>query len=111
VIDWDELHERLCGDEELVGTIVDLFVDECPAWIAAVVAAAAEQDAEGVRTSAHSLKGAAANLAAHGVAAAAGRLELMGRERNLADCSFACASLTAECERLMIALRTRARAN
>ena len=111
MIDWDELNERLCGDEELVGTILDLFVDECPGWIAAVVAAVDERDAERVRRSAHSLKGAAANVAAHDVAAAAGRLEHMGREHDLRDCGVACAQLTAECDRLLITLRARARAN
>lgn len=111
MIDWDELQERLCGDDELVSTVIDLFVDECPAWVDAVLAAVARRDAEAIRTSAHSLKGAAANLAAHNVAAAASRLEHMGRDRNLTDGGIACANLTAECDRLMTALRTRARAH
>ena len=111
MIDWDELNERLCGDEEFVGTVIELFADECPRWMAAVLAAVNDRDAERVRSSAHSLKGAAANLAAHTVAAAAGRLEHMGRDHNLADCGTACADLTAECDRLIAALRTRPRAH
>jgi two-component system sensor histidine kinase/response regulator len=105
VIDWDELRERLCDDDELVETVVDLFVVECPGWLAAIVDAVAAGDAERIRTSAHALKGAAGNLSAHGVAAAAGRLERMGREADLAASTALCAELAEECDRLMGTLR------
>jgi two-component system, sensor histidine kinase and response regulator len=105
VIDWEELRERLCGDEELVGTIVDLFVEECPAWLAAVVDAVEAGDPERIRISAHALKGAAGNLSAHSLTAVAGRLEHLGGEGNMPACSAACAELSAECDRLLGTLR------
>ena len=107
VIDWDELRERLCGDEELVGTIVDLFVEECPAWLAAIVDAVAAADPERIRISAHALKGAAGNLSAHSLTAVAGRLEQMAGEGNLSACRTVCIELSAECDRLMGTLRQR----
>jgi two-component system, sensor histidine kinase and response regulator len=107
LIDWNELRERLCDDEELVGTIVDLFVEECPAWLAAVVDAVEAADLERIRASAHSLKGAAGNLSAHSLTAVAGRLESLCREGNLSECNAACAELSAECDRLLHALRQR----
>jgi len=107
VIDWDELSERLCGDDDLVGVVVDLFVEECPGWLAAIVDAVAAADAERIRTTAHALKGAAGNLSAHTVAAAASRLEILGHDRNLPACAVACAELSTECERLLGALRQR----
>jgi HPt (histidine-containing phosphotransfer) domain-containing protein len=105
VIDWDELRERLCDDDDLVETVIDLFVVECPGWLAAIVDAVAAGDAERIRTSAHALKGAAGNLSAHAVAAAAGRLERMGREGGLAASTTLCAELAAECDRLLRSLR------
>lgn len=105
VIDWDELRERLCGDDALVETIVDLFVDECPGWLAAIVEAVDAGDSKRVRTSAHALKGAAGNLSAHAVTAVAGRLERMAREGDLTAGSAACAELSAEIDRLMGTLR------
>ena len=107
VIDWEELRERLCGDEELVGTIVDLFVEECPAWLAAVVDAVDSGDLERIRASAHALKGAAGNLSAHSLAAAASRLESRGLEGNLIACRAVCSELSAECDRLLGTLRQR----
>lgn len=107
VIDWDELRERLCGDDELVGVVIDLFVEECPGWLAAIVAAVEARDAERIRATAHALKGAAGNLSAHDVAAAAARLETMGSEGNLSECSAACAALSAACDRLVNVLRQR----
>jgi two-component system sensor histidine kinase/response regulator len=101
VIDWIELRERLCGDEELVETIVELFVEECPAWLAEIVDAVEAADFERIRTSAHTLKGAAGNLSAHSLTAIASRLEQLSAEGNLPACSAACAELSAECDRLL----------
>lgn len=107
MIDWNELRERLCDDEELVGTIVDLFVEECPGWMAEIVDAVETADPERICASAHALKGAASNLSAHSVTAAAGRLERLGLEGNIPACAAACAELSAECERLLGTLRLR----
>ena len=105
MIDWDELRERLCGDDDLVGVVVDLFVEECPGWLAAIVDAVAAADAERIRETAHALKGAAGNLSAQAVASAASRLETMAREGNLPACTAACDELSAECGRLLGTLR------
>lgn len=107
VIDWDELRERLCGDDDLVGVVVDLFIEECPGWLAAIVAAVAAADPDRIRATAHALKGAAGNLSAYGVAAAAARLEIIGADGNLSGSAVACAELSAECHRLLSALRQR----
>lgn len=107
MIDWDELRERLCDDDDLVGVVVDLFVEECPGWLAAIVDAVAAADAERIRETAHALKGAAGNLSAHTVASAAGRLEMMARNGSLHACTIACAELSAECDRLLGTLRQR----
>lgn len=105
VIDWEELRERLCGDEDLVGIIVDLFVEECPAWLAAIVGAVEAADPERIRISAHALKGAAGNLSAHSLTAIASRLEHLSAEGNLPSCSATCAELSVECDRLLRTLR------
>jgi two-component system, sensor histidine kinase and response regulator len=107
VIDWDELRDRLCGDDDLVAVVVDLFVEECPGWLGAIVSAVGAADPERIRETAHALKGAAGNLSAHNVAAAAARLEMTARDGNLQACTVACAELSAECDRLLGLLRQR----
>ena len=105
MINWIELRDRLCGDDELVETIVDLFVEECPAWLAEIVDAVEAADPERIRISAHTLKGAAGNLSAHALSAVASRLEHLSAEGNLPACSAVCAELSAECDRVLGSLR------
>ncbi len=58
----------------------------CPERIETLRSVIEDQDAEMLARQAHSLKGAAANLGADGISAAAGQLEEMGSDGNLADC-------------------------
>ena len=77
-VDRDLLMERLGGDEELLIDVVRIFLDDCPVRLAAIKAAVDSRDAERIRTTAHALKGAAANLSAQGLFEAAGMLERLG---------------------------------
>jgi CheY-like chemotaxis protein len=104
-IDRDSLMERLGGDEQLLIDVIRVFLDDCPARLAAIKAAVDSRDAERIRTSAHALKGAAANLSAKGLFEAAGMLERLGVERRLEPADAAWRQLSIEATSVIAALR------
>ncbi|MFH1292697.1 MAG: response regulator [Pseudomonadota bacterium] len=82
-IDLDRAIERAMGDSAFLERMLHEFLAGVPAQIEALSTALEQGDAEGLIRQAHTLKGAAANLSADGVAAAALRLEQIGREGDL----------------------------
>jgi len=75
VIDRSALDELTGGDTELSDTILIDYVDASRADLAALRAAIAEANADGVRRHAHRIRGASRTVGAHEVATLAGRLE------------------------------------
>jgi CheY-like chemotaxis protein len=71
---------RLGGDEQLLAEVVQFFLEDCPTHLSAIKAAVDDRDAEKLRRAAHSLKGAAGNLAATALVDAAATLERLGAE-------------------------------
>jgi HPt (histidine-containing phosphotransfer) domain-containing protein len=55
---------RRIGGDTLVDRMIEIFLENAPARVATVVAAAARGDAGGVEQAAHSLKSRAANIGA-----------------------------------------------
>jgi two-component system, sensor histidine kinase and response regulator len=100
--------ERLGGDEQLYEKVVTLFLEDCPARLAAIKSAVDDQHGERIRTTAHALKGAAGNLSAHGLYAAASTMERIGAEMRLEAASAAWRQLSAEASCLMDVLRQEA---
>jgi len=74
-VDLEAMRTRLGGDEELMGEIMRLFLDDYPDRLANIAGAVRDGDADAVRIAAHTLKGAAAQLSATTVAACASTLE------------------------------------
>ncbi|MEP7305947.1 MAG: response regulator [Acidobacteriota bacterium] len=105
-IDRDELMERLGHDEPLVVEVIQLFLADCPKRVDAIKAAVDRGDAEAIRTTAHALKGAAANLSATGLHEAARSLEEMSAESGPEAAQAAWRQLAIEAERVMEFLRT-----
>ncbi len=108
VIDTKAALQRVDGDVQFLRELLDLFVDEAPQVMADIRAAIACHDAEALARAAHSLKGAAANLAATAAAEAALRLEHMGRAGDLSESPRACDTLEAEIARVREVLATLA---
>jgi CheY-like chemotaxis protein len=79
-IDRDQLMTRLGGDEQLLTDVVRLFLIDCPERLSAIKSAVDGRDADGIRTTAHALKGAAGSLAADRLCDAARTLERIGAE-------------------------------
>ena len=75
--------ERLVGDEQLLSDIIRLFLEDCPARLAAIKAAIDQRNTADLCRETHALKGAAGNLSAVGLFEAAQILERLGTEGRL----------------------------
>lgn len=76
VVDHQGAMDRLDGDEELWQEIRVIWLEDAPQMLEAVRSACRERDADGVKRSAHALKGASSNVGAVRVAEAARHLEV-----------------------------------
>ena len=99
------LLDRLCGDEELMTDVIHLFLEDCPARLAAIRDAVTRRHAEDLRLAAHALKGSAANLSASGLFEAAQTLERLGAESRLAGAEGAWRQLSMEASHVIDTLR------
>ena len=104
-VDYELLLERLGGDVELVADVARLFLEFCPGGVSAIKAAIDRRDAIGLTTTAHALKGAAANLSARALCDAAQTLERLGAELRLAPAQAAWRRLSVEAAAVMDTLR------
>jgi response regulator RpfG family c-di-GMP phosphodiesterase len=101
--------KRVDGDEELLAEIVQLFLDDAGTLMIDIAAAVRDADAPRIMRTAHRLKGSVATLAAGPAAAAALRLETLGRNGTLDESESAFRILQTEIERLLPALRAMIR--
>jgi two-component system sensor histidine kinase/response regulator len=81
IIDMAELLARVEDDRGLMRDLLLIFKEEFPQHLQALRHAVNSADGEKVAAEAHALKGMLSNLAAHPAAAAAARLEQLGRDR------------------------------
>jgi PAS domain S-box-containing protein len=96
---------RLAGDEQLLKEVQQLFIVACAGQLAALAGAAERGDLMKIRTEAHSLKGAASNLAARRLADAALALETIAHEGRVDAVKTACTAVATEAERLLAAFQ------
>lgn len=100
-IDEDALLDLVDGDRDFLASLVETFRTDCAAYLDAIQEAVDTDDAEALRRKAHGLKGAAANMQAEAVRAAAHRLEELGREEDLGRAPEALQRLEGAVDRLM----------
>ena len=74
-LDWEALLESLDGDKEFARGLVDAYIETGDRELAAIAVALTQDDAASLRESAHTLKGASANLRALAATSAAAQLE------------------------------------
>jgi PAS domain S-box-containing protein len=104
VLDRQEALARVGGDVDLLGELAELLLDSCDGQLSQLRAAADRGDVETLRRVSHGLKGAVATLGAHPAAEAALRLEMLGRDGNLAGVGAALTALADALDRLKPAL-------
>ena len=96
-----ELRERLQGNDDLMGELVQLFIGDAPTQIKAIAVAIEQKSGPQLENAAHSLKGSAASLGANALAAIAKKLEIRGRDQNLAGAEIDLAELDSEWNMLL----------
>jgi PAS domain S-box-containing protein len=96
--------ERLGGDEDLFSEVAGLFLTDTPAQVAQIRQAVKAGDAEGLRRTAHALKGAAGYVGGMATAEAARALEQIGASGDLSGAQAALVTLDREVRRLLAEL-------
>ena len=96
--------EQVCGDEQLLSEVIDLFLVDATARMTEIRDAVAQRDAKRLQIAAHALKGGAGCLGAAATATAALRLEEIGNNGNLAESGAALDKLNLELRRLTEAI-------
>ena len=97
--------ERVDGDRELLGEIIDLFLQDIGSLVQDLEQAVGAKDAEAIMRTAHRLKGSVATFAAKPATEAALRLETMGRSGDVSGVDAAFTALQTELTRLQPALQ------
>lgn len=87
IIDREMLLERMMGDEELAGEILELFLESAPDQIHGLKEALDTHDMTQARDRAHTLKGAAANISAGALQEAAYLAEQAGGNNEPEKCA------------------------
>jgi HPt (histidine-containing phosphotransfer) domain-containing protein len=105
VIDRVALLAGVYGNRRLLRELVRLFLADCPQRLAEIEEAVRRGDSGALRIEAHTLKGSVGNFAAKHAFAAAQRLEIMGRDGDLAEAGDARMALELELARLTEGLR------
>jgi CheY-like chemotaxis protein len=104
-IDFEAVLARLGGDAALLADVTRLFLEFCPAGLSAIKAAIDDHDAGGLSTTAHALRGAAANMSAGALCDAAQTLERLGAESRLEPAEAAWRRLSVEAAAVIDTLR------
>lgn len=99
-VDREALVELLDENPDLIITIVDSFLHDCPDYMDAIRRAVEEGDAEVLKREAHGLKGATGSLRAEPASEAALVLEEIGRSGDFAEADPALETLEHEIDRL-----------
>lgn len=101
VMDVSAALEALGGREQMLRKMADLFLKECPRYMAEIQQAILGRDAGALTRAAHNLKGAVGVFAARPAFEVALKLEQMGRAGDLSHASEAYANLESKVGRLM----------
>jgi HPt (histidine-containing phosphotransfer) domain-containing protein len=107
VIDWDAALERVAGDEETLGELVEIFLDQWPQMLDEIEQGVARADYTTLRRAAHTLKGSAAIFGAKRVANVSQRLSEMGKNEQLDGADEALRELQDEMDELVPELKKR----
>jgi HPt (histidine-containing phosphotransfer) domain-containing protein len=102
--DTDDLMERVMGNQVLARRVAETFLNNMPRDLLALSTAVANSDIEAIVITAHSIKGAAANVSGVTVSSLAARLESLGRSGDVASAAAVLPQLQAEFQSLKPAI-------
>ena len=105
LIDMAALQEQFEGMSDILNEIIHQYFSELSDHLSNIQAAIEEGDSHKLQVSAHTLKGAVANFRAELVVEAALKLEMRGREEDLADIELDHKNLKSKIEKLNLELK------
>lgn len=100
----ENLRSMDAGDEGFMAKIIELFLADSTERIEGMKLASATRDGDALRRLAHALKGSCGHFGAARLAALCHKVEQIGAEQPVGDASEALRELTAEADRVRIAL-------
>jgi CheY-like chemotaxis protein/HPt (histidine-containing phosphotransfer) domain-containing protein len=103
--DEDGLRQRLGGDDELMTDVIQVFLEDLPARLAAIRDAVNNRNAGALHAAAHALKGSAGNLSAGGLFEAARVLERIATESRMDAAEAGWRRLSVEAANIIDVLR------
>ena len=109
LLDRDAILERVGGDVAFLQELVDIFAEDSLRLLQSIRVAIVAGDSHGLEYAAHTLKGSIANFGAETVRETAFRLEVLGRNGDLAPATEICSILEREVAQFMQALNALAR--
>jgi len=107
-LNWEAALDYVGGDDVLLRQLLAVFLEECPRWHAELDHYLAAGNTDGIRRTAHKLKGALLNLGAAEAGAAALRIEALCRTGTLDGVETMVATLRSELDRVLPAVRQAA---
>jgi len=108
LLDKGALLERLGGDSQLLSELIEIYLSESPALLAAAQRALQEKSGQDLARAAHTIKGSAGNFVARATLETAERLEAFAEQGDFSRAQEAMSALEREMEHLdraLIALR------
>jgi PAS domain S-box-containing protein len=106
VLDRQALTDRVLGDEDVAGMILETFVEHTPGLIVTVKVALESGNREEVERGAHTIKGSSANIGGDALCSVAGEMEAAARAGDLDGAAALTASLEEQYELLREAIGT-----
>ena len=104
LIDFAALLSQVENDWDLLGELIELFLESSPKLIAEAEAGLARSDSQTIERAAHALKGAMQNMGAVPAVQAAADLEQIGRGGDLTHAQESLIKLKQEFDQLVVAL-------
>jgi two-component system, sensor histidine kinase and response regulator len=101
VVDWAEAQRAVQGDADLLKSVVQAFLEECPLLMTSIREAIDQEDPATVRTSSHSIKGSARYFGAKRVFDQAYEIEKMAAGGSLYKADVATDALQGELDLLI----------
>ena len=111
VVDFEQMLERLGGDEDLMHQVVEIFIDQAPKHIDRLRCALAQGDAEGVEKTAHNMKGELGYLGIPELSQQARELEELGRKPDLEQASRIFVAFEIGISKVVLAMRSQGHGN
>jgi len=105
VFDKPALLQRLMADEELLKTVISIYLNDTPIQILELKKALQSRDIAGVQLRVHTIKGASANISAEAIRATAIRLEKLSKNGDLDGVCAGMSELERQFDRLKVVLQ------